>query len=358
MTETDRKQIKEALHRIASELGERDAKPRRQIARIIEMCGLDFAEQLLEETRQIEAQGGMMIASGERRRTAGGVFFHLAREKLPEEIRDNIFYNWKVALKRRRAFEAQFPVFDYADRMPTLQPVLQDKGVISEVKVSLMGRPGAIERRQNLVITSMEYKVNEPHSLPGGVPEPPTDPMTYVVYISSKQWDRVAQALEDNADDDLVVEGMCAYDPQVEGFAVFTTTVTTRLMQKQEKRQQKQNGKKKYEAKKQENEARAPKGKPARSFDPEPENQSLQQPAPEPNPGPPPPSPIELPEGVPPEVGHKLHELTTAADKFRQKIATLEAKPADQQFGLDMTRKLLQNTERQIDTLKKQHNIA
>ena len=46
----------------------------------------------------------------------------------------------------------------------------------------------------------------------------------------------------------------------------------------------------------------------------------------------------------------------SAADTFRKKIAGLEAQPVGQQFGLEMTRKLLENTERQIDALVKQYS--
>jgi hypothetical protein len=52
-------------------------------------------------------------------------------------------------------------------------------------------------------------------------------------------------------------------------------------------------------------------------------------------------------------VAQRLRDLITAANQFRQKVADLESKPKHQQTGLDITRKLLENTERQIDTLIK-----
>ena len=74
---------------------------------------------------------------------------------------------------------------------------------------------------------------------------------------------------------------------------------------------------------------------------------------------PPPAPPLDLPEispTAPPEALERLKQLVSAADTFRKKIAGLEAQPVGQQFGLEMTRKLLENTERQIDALVKQYS--
>ncbi len=51
------------------------------------------------------------------------------------------------------------------------------------------------------------------------------------------------------------------------------------------------------------------------------------------------------------EVKAKQKQLHDAADAFRAKIAALEAKPENQRGGLEMTRKLLANTEQQIAVL-------
>ena len=76
---------------IAKQLDETEKTPRSQIARIIRYCGVEFAEQLLQEALAVEANGGMLTASGERRRTPGGVFFQLAREKMAKEQRRQVF---------------------------------------------------------------------------------------------------------------------------------------------------------------------------------------------------------------------------------------------------------------------------
>lgn len=76
---------------IATTLKETEEGPRELIERIVETLGEDLARELLQETEKIEASGGEMIRRGTRRRTAGGVFFRLARHRLTEEQRRELF---------------------------------------------------------------------------------------------------------------------------------------------------------------------------------------------------------------------------------------------------------------------------
>jgi hypothetical protein len=76
---------------IAKQLGETEKLPRSQIARIIRFCGVAFAEQTLQEALAVEANGGMLTASGDRGRTPGGVFFFLAQEKMTKKQRYQVF---------------------------------------------------------------------------------------------------------------------------------------------------------------------------------------------------------------------------------------------------------------------------
>jgi hypothetical protein len=98
-----RQELKAFKKRVASlieALGETDGRALLQIDRIIERVGLEFALQKLEETEQIESQGGMMIPDESRRRTKGGVFFFLVKKYLKEEGRKTdikeIFYKNQV----------------------------------------------------------------------------------------------------------------------------------------------------------------------------------------------------------------------------------------------------------------------
>lgn len=95
-----KKQEERAFHKavvhITQTLGETDWKPRIQIERIVQHLGADFAMAKLQETEQVESQGGLMLTDGSRRRTKGGVFFYLVRqwlkgEKRQEDVKE-IFY--------------------------------------------------------------------------------------------------------------------------------------------------------------------------------------------------------------------------------------------------------------------------
>lgn len=47
---------------------------------VVELFGVEVCLELFEKTQKIEADGGMMIKNGERRRTPGGVFLQLLRD--------------------------------------------------------------------------------------------------------------------------------------------------------------------------------------------------------------------------------------------------------------------------------------
>jgi hypothetical protein len=76
---------------IAKALGEVEEIPLTQIAGVVRVLGDDVASSLLKETLDIEAKGGQLLADGTRRRSPGGVFFQLARKRLPVEERKEIF---------------------------------------------------------------------------------------------------------------------------------------------------------------------------------------------------------------------------------------------------------------------------
>ena len=59
--------------------------------------------------------------------------------------------------------------------------------------------------------------------------------------------------------------------------------------------------------------------------------------------------------GLPEETANKLRQLYSAADKLRQKIDNTEDK--GQSSGVGMTRRLLEQTEKQISALVKQYNL-
>ena len=76
---------------IAKALGESDEIPLGQITGVVKSLGEELCLKLLAETQQIEAKGGMMLPDNSRKRTLGGVFFFLARQKLSHEDKLAIF---------------------------------------------------------------------------------------------------------------------------------------------------------------------------------------------------------------------------------------------------------------------------
>lgn len=340
-------EVKAAAAQISDQLGESEWGPRKLIEAVVDLCGLEFAQQLVEESLRIESEGGMMVANEERKRTLGGIFFYLARGRMPIETRKIIFppHNLKPKKKKKPGMSS----LRWAERAVVLNPLLEEKGVATTVKIVLIGRPGRIDKRKDLTITTMSH-INKPTTLPKGVPMPPSTPTVYTVYIGAKQWNKVADAIA-NPDDALIIEGTCAYDKEISAIAVFASSVTTKMLEAQKRERQKaaaagiapEDGAQSDSA----DGAEAPSPRPAAS-----------KPAKTPKPAAEQPKPasaavnIPVPANAPPEVAQKLRELYVAADLYRQKIATIESKPGNQQFGLDMTQKLLKNVEDQIKTLE------
>jgi len=85
---------------LAEALGETDPIPKLQLNLIVEHLGAEFAEALLAEVQQIEVNGGMITANGKRRRTPGGVYFYLARQRATADQRRLIFNASKKAGSR------------------------------------------------------------------------------------------------------------------------------------------------------------------------------------------------------------------------------------------------------------------
>jgi hypothetical protein len=79
------------IQTISKALGEADEGPLAQIQAVVDALGEETTLSLLAETDRIEKAGGMERGDGKGRRSPGGVFFYLARQKLPKEQRAAIF---------------------------------------------------------------------------------------------------------------------------------------------------------------------------------------------------------------------------------------------------------------------------
>jgi hypothetical protein len=239
---------------LAAQLGEVASVPFAQIRRIIELGGAETAQALADEAVTIAAGDGMLTPDG-KPRTVGGIFFHLARQRLPPEIVQEVWMTWarRKQLQRERAglppLDPQapptpraapeaapgpaLPVFRWEDTAAIYRELATEKGAVQSMKVTLIGRPGRIVEKQDLVITMMT-QMEAPKSFPKGVPAPPATPTVYTVYIAAKQWKNVAEAMQ-NPEDRLIVEGFAAFDPSLEGMAVYVSSTTTKILQQQKR---------------------------------------------------------------------------------------------------------------------------
>jgi hypothetical protein len=221
--------IEATTRQIAGDLNETQTAPMEQIKRIIEVLGSETALRLLGQTKEVESQGGLTIADGSRRRTIGGVFFYYARRQMKADERR---YVWPDMNK-----PVETP-FNWEDRL-ALVPQLRSKlGEARTAKITLIGRPGRVVIKGEIVLTSIANTRKAP-PLPRGLPTPPDDQPPYIVYVSDKQWRKVASSIK-NPTDSLIVEGYPVFDQRLKAMAVFATNITTKLLQRGRREEQSQ----------------------------------------------------------------------------------------------------------------------
>lgn len=125
---------RKSFEKIAQELEETEEVPLRQLEAIIMLCGTNFAEAILRETEEVEANGGIMTTDGSRRRTKGGVFFYLARFRMPHELR-RIVYNRK----------GRMPADDLDEGNPDDADTATQSGLVKTEDTSAMPEANATE---------------------------------------------------------------------------------------------------------------------------------------------------------------------------------------------------------------------
>jgi hypothetical protein len=219
MSEQPQTSIRQLVIQIATALGETESQPIDQIRRTVKVMGADFALELLRETQTIESQGGLILERENRRRTPGGVFFHLARNRMTKQQLGRVFGGPQPG---------SMPIPMQPDQLPeVIQELSKQYGKASTVKITLIGRPLQAVERGDVVIFGL---MNEKHpALPKTLPAPP--PQTkYLVLVAKKQWNKVSGVLKD-PEDVLIVEGYPAFEPRHAGITVYALSVTTKKQQ-------------------------------------------------------------------------------------------------------------------------------
>src|SRR5262245_8951571 len=188
------------------------------VANVISVLGQDRASDLLQQTLQIEAAGGIMTAQGDRRRTAGGVYLKLLKEQISSEEQERIFSGGpKTKPKGTQEDGAS------ASNPPPLGPLPWDEARLeisrlvklplekASVKITLVGRPNQVSKAKSCVVVAM--KGSRPPSLPKGLPPAPDgSDFSYAVFISLRHWAKVAPVMAQDKDERLLVEGYPIFD--------------------------------------------------------------------------------------------------------------------------------------------------
>lgn len=215
------------------------------------------------------------------------------------------------------------------------------------MRVTLTGKPGRYRKFHDLVVMTFEHNVDST-GLPKGIPAPnEAQKLHYTVYISHLQWRRIEKNLRKKRKPDLIIEGIVSHDEENNTMAVYTTRISISTTTQKPKRTEKDSRKQSQVGKGNARNDSKSHSKPL------PQRHKISIPKPT-STGP----EIDLPEGVSSADAAKLRQLHTAASQFRKKIEGLEEKPENQRFGLDMTRKLLANTEKQIATIEKKYQSS
>jgi len=221
------KELEKITSYTAEILQETEEKPINQIRQVIATLTAKKVIKLLVKTLKIEGSGGMPVYNGSRRRTLGGIFFFLAQR-------------WVDPKYRIIIWPEMFPThatINWADRIPLIKEAVKEVGQANIPRLILIGRPGKVIEKGKVVLTTMQPKP-QPKSLPKGLPMLPEEPTTpYILYIGSKQWRKVKDSLS-NKNDELIVEGYPAFNPQLKAITVFAIKTSTKLIEESRRAKQ------------------------------------------------------------------------------------------------------------------------
>jgi hypothetical protein len=224
---------------VAVVLGETMPPPIRLITRIVDRLGPARARALLGQALTVEAQGGLTLPDGARR-TPGGVFFSLVRtaEAVSREDKAYIFSRHGGRPVQAGGAGASAPsppplpppaAWTDDDYRAINQHVHDEIGRATTVKITVIGRPSKVLDRGQVIVLSLRQDTAP--TLPKGLPDPATG-TRYALLIATKQWAKVAEALEADPEDALIAEGYPSLDPRFpQGVTVHATSVTTKRMQ-------------------------------------------------------------------------------------------------------------------------------
>ena len=102
---------------IADQLGETVGGARATIWRTVRTLGPERAQAFVAQAQEVEANGGMLIPDGSRKRTLGGIFFYLVRTQVSDDEAMQINRAWRWQQWKHRQ-----PATSKADTPPAPPP--------------------------------------------------------------------------------------------------------------------------------------------------------------------------------------------------------------------------------------------
>jgi hypothetical protein len=192
-------------------LAEALQEPKRALLlKVLRTVGQDRCAAILADTLQCEEGGGMLTKDGTRRRTPGGVFFQLVRDRVTPQERRRLFPPPAASRGQgqpQQPSQGQPPALTWDAARPLMQTLTTEPpGEARTMKLTLIGRPGKVETRGQAVVFRMQGK--PPGALPRGLPPVPAQaPLTWNVMVALRQWNRVKASVAAHQDDQLIIEG-------------------------------------------------------------------------------------------------------------------------------------------------------
>lgn len=126
------------------------------LTNVLRTLGVDRTTAILEDALTCEAHGGMLTKDGTRRRTPGGVFLQLVKERTSPHERRRLFPRPAPPPGQRQP-QGQ-PMALTWDEVQTLTQTLATAppGEARTMKLTLIGRPGKVETRGQAVVFRMQ----------------------------------------------------------------------------------------------------------------------------------------------------------------------------------------------------------
>jgi len=196
---------------------------------VVEVLGVARADDLLHQTQAIEAAGGRMTVSGDRRRTPGGVYLMLLKEQASADELERIFSGGpktKPSPTPEQVSPPPLTPLTWEEARVEITRLLKEPLEKASVKVTIVGRPTQVSKTKSCVVVAL--KGSRPPSLPKGLPPAPDgSDFSYAVFISLKHWAKVAPVMAQDKDERLLVEGYPIFDPKRGVTVILAQSVRT-----------------------------------------------------------------------------------------------------------------------------------